>query len=132
MNPEQEIFDRNKENKLQFSYGISLWIIFLGLTTLWLMVSCGTASSYDSTQATSGSMDSAQVRKLYVSKCAICHGEDGKLGYANSKDLSVSTLSREEVIAMIRYGKTTMPPQDRLPDDQVAALADFAMNLRKP
>ncbi|MDH5296894.1 MAG: cytochrome c [Nitrospirota bacterium] len=74
--------------------------------------------------------DSAQVRQLFMAKCAICHGEDGKLGIANSKDLSVSQLSKDEVIAMIRYGKTTMPPQPALSDEQIESLAEYTLRLR--
>ena len=56
-------------------------------------------------------MDSAQeiaepeARALYLRKCSLCHGADGKLKASKSPDLSLSTLSLEKRVALITYGK---------------------------
>ena len=52
-----------------------------------------------------------RARALYIRKCSLCHGDDGKLMASKSPDLSISTLSLEERVALITYGKGTMPGQ---------------------
>lgn len=110
-------------------FHLSYFVLLLFLSVV-IFSSCGSSSAADQGNATSTAIDPEMVRKLYHAKCSICHGADGKLGVANSKDLSLSVLNKEEVVAMIRYGKNTMPPQTTLTDEQVDALADFTLNLR--
>lgn len=45
---------------------------------------------------------------LFSTHCTLCHGKDGKLGVSGAKDLSVSTLSKEEMIALVTNGKGAM------------------------
>ena len=47
-------------------------------------------------------------KQVYKKNCVICHGVDGKLGLNNSKDLTVSKLTKEERITMVKNGKGTM------------------------
>src|SRR5262245_7849769 len=42
--------------------------------------------------------------------CVTCHGADGKLGLNGAKDLTASTLTLEERINIIAYGKKIMTP----------------------
>ena len=42
--------------------------------------------------------------------CAMCHGEDGKPVLATAPDLRTSSMTVEERVAIIAYGKGTMPP----------------------
>ncbi len=78
------------------------------------------------------SMTAEEVKKLYGVKCGICHGPDGTMQYAGSKDLSVSTLSLEEVKLQIANGKGTMPPMKNVLDQaSIDRLAEYAMTLRK-
>jgi cytochrome c6 len=71
------------------------------------------------------------VAKLYGQKCSLCHGDDGKMAVSGAKDLRASTLSREEVVAQITYGKGSMPPQHGiLTPEQIEQLADYTMNFR--
>ncbi len=57
-------------------------------------------------------------------KCALCHGTDGKLMIAQAPDLSKSRLSLNDRIALITYGKSTMPPQkDVLSTAEIRAVA---------
>jgi len=48
--------------------------------------------------------------KFYEQRCAVCHGNDGKLGVSDAKDLSKSNLSDKEVENIINKGKNGMPP----------------------
>lgn len=76
--------------------------------------------------------DPGQVAALFSARCGICHGPDGKMGYNNATDLSTSALSRDEVVARILEGKSTMPPfRDLLTADQVQVLTDYTLQLRK-
>ena len=57
--------------------------------------------------------ESAGVSKgeqLFLSNCTLCHGRDGKLGFNGAKDLTVSTLTKEEMIALVTNGKGLMMP----------------------
>jgi mono/diheme cytochrome c family protein len=87
----------------------------------------------DSGPPTSGApMSAEEVKKLYGVKCGICHGTDGSMQYAGSKDLSVSTLSLDEVKLQIANGKGTMPPMKNVLDQAaIDRLAEYVMTLRK-
>lgn len=75
--------------------------------------------------------DAALVKKLYETRCAICHGFDGKQRYAGAKDISVTTMNKVEIIERISEGKGSMPPQKEvLTHEQIDALADFVVLLQ--
>lgn len=87
----------------------------------------------DTPPAASGApMSADEVKKLYGVKCGICHGPDGTMQYAGSKDLSISTLALEEVKYQIANGKGTMPPMKNVLDHAaIDHLAEYVMTLRK-
>ncbi len=69
---------------------------------------------------------------LYEQNCSICHGDDGKLGSAGSKDLTLSTFSLEERVQLITNGKGAMAPFKGVMDDQqIKAVAEYIELLRK-
>lgn len=71
-------------------------------------------------------------KALYEQNCSICHGDDGKLGSAGSKDLSISTFTMEERIQIITNGKNSMAPFKGVMDDsQIKAVAEYIESLRK-
>jgi len=45
---------------------------------------------------------------LFSTHCTLCHGKDGSLGVSGAKDLRISTLSKDEMIALVTNGKGTM------------------------
>jgi mono/diheme cytochrome c family protein len=45
---------------------------------------------------------------IYEKNCTACHGIDGKLCVLGAKDLSLSSISKEESIPLITNGKNTM------------------------
>ncbi|MEY3397546.1 MAG: putative cytochrome c variant [Bacteroidota bacterium] len=105
--------------------GLDLMAMFFALL---LLVACGES---EVAAPQSGPIDPAMVQKLYSAKCGICHGQDGKGVVDNAKDLTASILRRDEVLDRIRYGVSTMPPhKDILSEDQIQALADYAIGLR--
>ncbi len=55
-----------------------------------------------------------KAENLFILYCASCHGEDGKLGSSGAKDLSKSTLSKQEISEILSKGKNAMPPMSAL------------------
>ena len=75
---------------------------------------------------------SDDTASLYQNNCAKCHGDDGKMGLAGAKDLSVSVLSDEETKAIIKNGKNAMSGYGKsLSDAEISALAEYVKTLRK-
>jgi mono/diheme cytochrome c family protein len=50
----------------------------------------------------------AHEKALYLSQCALCHGDNGKKGLSGAKDLSISVQTEEEMFAIISNGKGQM------------------------
>lgn len=89
--------------------------LFLGALCLaFLLAQCG--SSHDeealnpSKDLGAAGIDLANAARQYTMKCSVCHGEDGAPVLASAPDLRTSTLTVEERVAIIAYGKGTMPP----------------------
>ena len=69
--------------------------------------------------------------QIYKKYCLICHGADGKLGINGAKDITISTLTLEERVALINTGKNLMTPfEGILTPDQMKAVASYTMNLK--
>ena len=73
---------------------------------------------------------------LYKSKCAMCHGADGKGKMAGTKDLGsadVQKSSDADLNAVITKGKPPkMPAYDgKLTADQVKGLVSYIRSLKK-
>ena len=73
--------------------------------------------------------DSAAVtatdgKSLYEAKCAMCHGNDGKLGMAGAKDISVTTLNSGEIAGVILNGKGSMNKVE-VSEEQANAIAAY-------
>jgi len=55
-------------------------------------------------------IDLADASRHYIMKCAMCHGDNGEPVLVTAPDLRTSTMTVEERVAIIAYGKGTMPP----------------------
>lgn len=89
--------------------------VFLGaLCLVFLLAQCGSSSdvetSHPANEKGASGVDLANASRQYTMKCSVCHGEDGAPVLASAPDLRTSTLSVEERVAIIAYGKGTMPP----------------------
>jgi mono/diheme cytochrome c family protein len=94
-----------------------------------MLVACGGPHQKPASNANGAAPDGAA---LYSVKCAICHGDDGAKETAGAKNLQVSVLSKEEVVAQVRYGRGAMPPQNGvLSDAEIEAVTNYAIALRK-
>jgi mono/diheme cytochrome c family protein len=66
------------------------------------------------------------VKKFLTDKCALCHGDDGKLGLSGAKDLSVTQLPHAGIVEIIANGKNTMAAyKDALSAEQIEAVASY-------
>ena len=73
------------------------------------------------------------VKDLYTTRGAACHGMDGTMSVGGSKPLNTSLLKEEEIISQIKNGKGAMPPfQGRLSDEEITALSKFILTFRTP
>lgn len=71
------------------------------------------------------------AKKLYKQNCVLCHGIDGKLGLNNSKDLTVSPLTLDERISIIKNGKGAMTPFGAMMNaDEIKAVAEYTFKLK--
>lgn len=100
--------------------GRKVRVLLGALCLVFLLVECG-ASSDEATPQTAKDMgaagvDLANASRQYTMKCSVCHGEDGAPVLASAPDLRTSTLPVDERVAIIAYGKGTMPPHHGMLD----------------
>jgi cytochrome c6 len=97
------------------------FISFFGL----LVWSCGgDGSSQSADEEISGA-------KIYKTHCAICHGDNGRKGFADAKILPESTLTLEERIQLITNGRNTMMPYSGvLSKEEIEAVAQYTLSLK--
>jgi mono/diheme cytochrome c family protein len=60
----------------------------------------------------------------YQANCKLCHGDDGKLGMAGSKDLSKTSMDVAAIKEIIIKGKSTMPPAP-VNEEQAQMIAEY-------
>lgn len=71
-------------------------------------------------------------KDIYSINCATCHGEDGTAGISGAKDLTASTLSKEEKVEIITNGKGNMTAYGALLDkEQIEAVTEYIETLKK-
>ena len=93
-----------------------------------LAVACG-ASRDPSTEGS----DPRSGEEIFNAQCTLCHGRDGKLGINGAKDLSVSQLSRPDMIAIVTRGKGAMLPyQNVLSTEEIERVVDHVRSLTAP
>lgn len=106
------------------------------LTFVLLLAAYGLAESMSPSAPASNqelvvSGDAALLGKeIYSSRCQVCHGADGK-GLDGAKNLQASMLSKEEMIALVKKGKNTMPAfKSSLTEPQIEAVVDYIRTLK--
>lgn len=94
-----------------------------------LVFACGNAStSTDAMEA-----DKSPGQAVYNMNCTLCHGRDGKAGMNGAKDLTASTLTKEEMQAIVRNGKGAMAPyKNVLTAKEIEAVVEHVRTLGKP
>ena len=75
---------------------------------------------------------SEEGKEIYTKLCVSCHGDNGKLMLGGAKDLTISTLSKEELITQVKQGKNMMPSfAGQLSEEQMSAVVDYISTLKK-
>ena len=65
-------------------------------------------------------------KEIFADKCALCHGDNGKLGLSGAKDLSITQLSHVGIVEIVTNGKNTMAAyKGTLSTEQIEAVASF-------
>ncbi len=102
------------------------WVVIgVLLIVVW---ACGSSSGEANANA---STNPVSGQALYKTHCAICHGNDGKKGFAGAKLLPESTLGIDERIALISRGKGVMMPfEDVLNQEELKAVAEYTKTLK--
>lgn len=74
----------------------------------------------------------AHGKALFLSQCALCHGESGDMKLSGAKDLTITKLTEQEMIDIISNGKNTMPGYGKTySSDEIKAIANFVTSLKK-
>lgn len=82
-------------------------------------------------EQTNNTKAAINAENLYNKHCSICHGNDGKLGSGGAKDLTLSAMSIEERISVIKNGKGGMTPFGSiLNQEEIRAVAEYLDNLK--
>lgn len=70
-------------------------------------------------------------KAVFINYCVRCHGEDGKLGKAGAKDLTLSMLDKGAMITRITAGKGGMPAFGKVlsPEEIMANVAYIKASL---
>jgi cytochrome c6 len=107
-------------------------IIFIcaGFVLALTFFSCGdgTKASANGTVEQPEKIDGAA---LYDSKCAICHGGDGKAGVTGASDLSVSTLDHAAAVNVVKNGRKGMRAfGGEMSDAEIEAVVKYAETLK--
>lgn len=103
--------------------------VFFGL---FLLVSCGPQTKEVEETTKEKPFTKEDATSLFTMRCASCHGDDGKLGVAGAKDLSISTLTDAEITSTIYNGKNGMPSfGGAFSEEQLKALVPVVKSLRK-
>lgn len=91
-----------------------------------LVLACGSATG--SSEPMEADKNLGQT--VFNMNCALCHGRDGKAGINGAKDLTLSTLSKEEMVAIVRNGKGAMAPyKNVLSSKEIDAVVEHVRKL---
>ena len=98
-------------------------------SALVLMVACGSSAPED---VNAQAAPPRPGETIYKAQCTMCHGRGGDLGLSGAKDLTVSTLTKAEAIAMVTTGKGGMMGYGtQLSKQEIAAVVEHVLTLRK-
>lgn len=104
-------------------------LLGLGLVLCTIVIACNSGgSNANSTSLANG--DVAEGKKVYERYCVLCHGDDGKKEMNGAKDITISQLTFDERVALIRGGRNLMTPfEGILNDKEMADVAAYSMTL---
>lgn len=102
--------------------------LLLSLIISIVLLACGSSDPRSAEAA--GQLPESRGEMIFDTHCTLCHGEDGKLGMGEAKDLSVSTLTKEEMKLVITNGRGTMMAYKQvLAPEEIDAVVDHVYKL---
>lgn len=93
-----------------------------------LLLLCFASCGSNDSKKTDGAKQPSAGESVYDAQCARCHGSNGKLGLSGAKDLTVTTLSPDEMVPVISDGSNggMMPAfKENLSTEEIKAVADY-------
>ena len=76
--------------------------------------------------------DLSAGKQTYLTYCQQCHGDDGKLGLNDSKDLTKSVVTLEDAIEQVTNGKGLMTPyKDILTKEEISNVVHYVISIRE-
>lgn len=111
-------------------------IAFLFISSIIIACSGGgddtSSTSSDSSNSVSEPVAAADGEKIYKQYCVTCHGLYGDMGASGAANLTESTLSAEERIAVVTNGRNTMTGfKALLNEEKIKAVAEYTMTLNE-
>ncbi len=100
-------------------------------TSLFLLASCG---GNVKTGTSDGEKPAPDGATLYMENCASCHGMDGAMGKAGSKDLTKTTMDYMQLQKVIEGGTPNGMPRFKEVlggEKEVEAVVQYVMGLKK-
>ncbi len=105
------------------NFKLPILVAFLTLSSI-LYFSCNSGGKNSPSEG-------EEVTKLWKQNCALCHGNDGRLGVNGAKDLRLSELSLGPRKDIITKGKGLMVGfENTLSADQIEALAKYTFTFK--
>lgn len=117
-----------KQNKILALIGTLLFVGIYGLAEM-SKKRPYVDTTVDLTQISAGSIQHGE--ELYSKNCTICHGAEGDLGLGGASNLKASVLSDSEIVNVISNGRKNMPAYKQLSEQDVEALKNYLITLRK-
>jgi len=103
---------------------------FVGLIAIIALFGCN-STDIDRKKSTSEALPDGE--KLFIQNCASCHGCDGTLGMSGAHDLSISTMTFNEMKFVIEKGKGSMPRFREMlsAEGELDAVVEHTLTLKK-
>lgn len=95
---------------------------FLIVSVCTILVACSNDSG------TKGPVDG---KVLFMSKCMICHGADGRMGLNGAMSLPESNLTLDQRMGVVRNGRKIMPAfSSILSPEEIEAVAKYTLTFK--
>jgi len=99
---------------------------------LLLCIVIGLGACGGDTQQDNAKGDIANGKKIFETYCILCHGDNGKLQLNGAKDITVSQLSFDQRIVLVKEGKNLMTPfAEILSDTEIEDVVSYAITLKE-
>lgn len=107
-------------------------VILAVLTIATLALACGNSATSADPVVLGADPDAGKGEQIFRMHCVLCHGSNGKLGFNGAKDLTISPLTKAEMIARVTEGKGTMQAYKHvLTAKEIEAAVDHTRSLKK-